>query len=341
MPNNGCAAEFAPDTAESGAVRDAVCAPPDMPLSGARFPRWALILALTLVTAAALFLFLRGGCAAEPTAIQPSASPAVGAPQLDADFSGLAVWFLDVGQGDCIFLRSPEGKTMLVDSGPAGSFGRIHLFLQRQDVARLDVVVCSHLHIDHIGGMKELFDHYEVGIVYLPPFDIAGSTYANMLASMEENGIPAEAVSAAVTPLQQWDPACEVYVLSPYKVPYDDENDTSIILRVAYGDTAVLLTGDATELAERLAVKAMPDHLFGANVLKVGHHGSDTSTSAKLLSAVQPELAVISVGRGNSYGLPDEPVITRLERHGTRVLRTDLAGTILIALDGERAWVVE
>ena len=230
---------------------------------------------------------------------------------------------------------------MLVDSGPAGSFGRIHLFLQKQGVTRLDVVVCSHLHIDHIGGMKELFDHYEVGIVYLPPFDIASSTYANMLASMEENGISAEAVSAAVTPLRQWDPACEVHVLSPYAVQYDDENDTSIILRVAYGDTAVLLTGDATELAERLAMKALPNHLFRASVLKVGHHGSDTSTSAKLLSAVQPELAVISVGRGNSYGLPDESILARLAQHGARVLRTDLSGTILIALDGEHVWVVE
>lgn len=308
------------------------------PDSGSRLWRIALILALALIAAAALFFFLR--CRSAPAPAE-EASAAAMLPQLDKDFRGLAVYVLDVGQGDCIYLRSPNGKTMLVDAGPDGSFGRIHLFLQRQGVKRLDVVFCSHLHNDHIGSMTEILNHYEVGTVYVPPFDIESSEYARMLEAMDENGVSAQAVIAAVTPLPVWDPDCALYVLSPYDVHYDDENDTSIILRVEYGRTAVLLTGDATELAERLALKALPNELFRANVLKVGHHGSDSSSSKKLLAAVRPEIAVISAGRGNAYGLPDETVIMRLTDAGARVLRTDLDGTTVIALDGERAWVVE
>ncbi len=313
---------------------------PEQPEERSGLPRWALILLITLAAIGALFFFLRPGCRSGPAPAQAAAT-AQPVPQTATDFSGLAMWTLDVGQGDCILLRGPSGATMLVDAGPAGSFGSIHRFLQKQGVTRLDLVVCSHLHIDHIGGMKEILDHYEVGTLCLPPFDIESSTYANMLEALEENGAEVMTLTASLTPLSLWDPSCQVYALAPYEVAYDDENDTSIILRVAYNHTAVLLTGDATELSERLTVKAMPNQLIKANVLKVGHHGSDTSTSARFLQAVQPEIAVISVASDNQYGLPDETVLNRLEKQNVQVLRTDIDGTVLIALDGERAWVVE
>lgn len=130
-------------------------------------------------------------------------------------------------------------------------------------------------------------------------------------------------------------------MLAPYNAPYQEENDTSIILHIQYGQTAVLFSGDAEELSERLTVKAMPNHYLKANVLKVGHHGSDTSSCRKFLGVIKPELAIISCGKDNPYGLPDQTVIDRLEKNGARVLRTDELGTILIALDGTRAWVVE
>ena len=110
---------------------------------------------------------------------------------------------------------------------------------------------------------------------------------------------------------------------------------------IAFEDAAALLAGDATELSERIAIKAFPDHYLRANVLKVGHHGSKTSTSNRFLSAVKPELAVVSVGAENGYGLPDESVLQRLLDAGARVLRTDKDGTVRIALDGTRVWVVE
>lgn len=315
---------------------------PEETASGCPIARLLLIFALVALTAAVLVFFLRSRSA--PGSDSNLAAPVATTrplPVLPTDFHGLEFWVLDVGQGDCLFLRSPNRKTMLVDSGPAGSFGRIHLFLQRQHVTRLDVVVCSHLHVDHIGSMRELFDHYEVGVVYLPPFDIDSSVYANMLESMEEHGIAAKTVTASIAELPQWDPECQIYALAPYDVHYDDENDTSIIMRVAFSNTAVLLMGDATELSERLSIKAIPNHLFHANVLKVGHHGSDTSTSTKLIKTVKPQFAVISVGAFNDYGLPDEAVIHRLQSAGIRVLRTDLDGSVLIVLDGEQAWVVE
>lgn len=305
-----------------------------------RLPRWLLITLLCLAAGAVIAFFaLRRNAALENAAVTPE--PAA-VPTVDANFQGLTVYFLDVGQGDCAFLRSPSGKTMLVDAGPEGSFGKIRRFLQQQNVEKLDMVVATHLHGDHIGSMEEIVDSFDVGSFYVTPFDSTeSSTYASLLAALDAHGVTPVSVYAEGNTTLPWDDWAEVRVLAPYDVQYDTENNTSLVLRVSYLHTAVLLAGDAEALSERLMVKAMKNHLLKANVLKVGHHGSSTGTTKKFLNAVKPQYAVISVGKDNGYGLPDEKTVNRLIQAGAQVYRTDEDGTVGFALDGTHAWVLE
>ena len=304
-----------------------------------RFSRAILIAGLCLTLLAAVLFLMR--CESEYVAALPTPVPE-SVPNVDADdFTGLRVWFIDVGQGDCTLLLSPSGKTMLIDAGLPDSFAAIRGTLDLLGITRIDLAVCTHFHADHIGGMAEVLDHYEVGSMVVSPYDIDSSLYAALVEQLDRRGVPAASVYAGADTTIPWDESCTVRVLSPFEVRYDDENDTSLMLHVSYGLTSVLLPADATELSERLAVKAFPNRYLHANVLKVGHHGSQTSSSKKFLSAVKPEIAVISCGKGNEYGLPDELVLNRLIAANAKILRTDTDGTVLIALDGTRAWVVE
>ena len=263
---------------------------------------------------------------------------AVSMPAVDA---GLLVSFLDVGQGDSTFLRSPSGKTMLVDGGPEGSFSVIDPYLTKLGVVGLDVVVASHLHADHIGGLISVLDAYPVGDFYYPPFDAESDTYFRLLDALKESQTTVHQPLAGVDTLIPWDDQVEVRILSPYDTIYQDFNDTSYIIRVSYGDTAILLTGDATELAEKLALKAQPNHLFRADVLKVAHHGSSDATFEKLLDAVSPAIAVISVGKNNDYGHPHDSLLDRLSERGITVYRTDRDGTVTLLLDGTSVSVIK
>ncbi len=261
--------------------------------------------------------------------------------QLPPVEAGLLVSFLDVGQGDSIFLRSPSGKTMLVDGGPESSFPVIDRYLTALGVVGLDVVVASHLHADHIGGLISVIDTYPVADFYDPPFDADSETYFRLRDALNESAAKLHSPLAGVNTMIPWDDAVEVRILSPYDTIYQDFNDTSYIIRVSYGNTAVLLTGDATELSEKLARKAQPDHYFRADVLKVAHHGSSDATFEAFLDAVSPAIAVISVGRDNDYGHPHDALLDRLHDRGITVYRTDEDGTITLLLDGTRVTVIE
>lgn len=262
----------------------------------------------------------------------------VGTPAANA---GLLVTFLDIGQGDSIFLRSPGGKTMLVDGGPDGSFPVIESYLTSLGVAGLDVVVASHLHADHIGGLIQVVDTYPVGDFYYPPFDAESETYYNLLDALKESQSTVHQPLAGKNTLIPWDDSVEVRILAPYDADYQDFNDTSYMIRIRYGNTAVLLTGDTTELGETLARKAQPNHLFKADVLKVAHHGSSDGTFEEFLEAASPAIAVISVGTGNDYGHPDRALLDRLEERGITVYRTDEDGTVTMLLDGTSVTVLK
>lgn len=274
---------------------------------------------------------------ASPAEPSPETS-ATGIPAVDA---GLLVSFLDVGQGDSIFLRSPSGKTMLVDGGPDGSFPVIDQCLTSLGVVGLDVVIASHVHADHIGGLISVVDTYPVGDFYYPPFDADSETYFNLLDALKESQATVHQPLAGVDTLIPWDDQVEVRILAPYDTIYNNFNDTSYIIRVSYHNTAVLLTGDASELGEKLALKAQPNHYFKADVLKVAHHGSSDATFEKFLDAVSPAIAVISVGKNNDYGHPDQALLDRLSERGITIYRTDEDGTVTLLLDGTSVTVIE
>lgn len=299
----------------------------------------AAALLITLLKSASTGAAVGEAATAAPAA-ETAAQTAVPTEQTETA-EGLTVAFLDVGQGDSIFLRSPSGKTMLVDGGPESAFDTVSAYLDAQGVAGLDVVVASHLHADHIGGLIRIVDVYPVGAFYYPPFDADSETYFELLDALNESQAAVYSPLASADSFIDWDDEVTVRILSPYETVYSDFNDTSYILNITYGNTSVLLAGDATEVAEKLALKALPNQYFQADVLKVGHHGSSDSTSVKFLSAVSPSIAVISCGLDNEYGHPDEELLSRLESYGIQIYRTDLDGTVTLLLDGTNVKVIQ
>jgi len=303
----------------------------------------ALVLALAVVVTVAALLHgaAPDASVASAAVVSPSVPAATASPSSSPVPNGLLVTFLDVGQGDAAFLQSPSGKTMLIDGGPEDAFSMIDQLLASREIAGLDVVIASHLHADHIGGLIQLVDTYPIGDFYYPPFDAESETYFQLLDALKESQATVSSPLASVDTLIPWDDRVEVRVLAPYKTVYSDYNDTSYILRVTYGNTSILFTGDATTLGEKLALKAQPNHYFQANVLKIGHHGSSDSTSKKFLNAVSPSIAIISVGINNDYGQPDKELLDRLEEAGVTVYRTDENGSITLLLDGTNVTVLK
>ena len=249
----------------------------------------------------------------------------------------LDVFIIDVGQADSILLRSPSGKTMLIDAGESKNFPAIKKKLKELGITRLDVVIATHPHSDHIGGMTKVIETYDIGKFYLPDAAHATKTYENMIAALEKkpNTKVIAAAADAVSSIA-WDTDVEVLILSPFAdAKYKDFNNYSVVIRVKYGETSILLAGDAETAAEAVMLERLPADYFSATVLKLGHHGSTTSTSADFFAAVAPKLAVISVGEGNSYGHPGGEMLDMLKAAQTPCFRTDLNGTIYLHLDGK------
>ncbi len=248
----------------------------------------------------------------------------------------LSTWFIDVGQGDCIFLESPSGKTMLIDSGEGKYYDDINEFLTGRGVATLDVVIATHPHSDHIGGMQNIIQDYSIGAFYMTDAVHTTATFERMLDALEDNDIAVYQAAAGAEPFIEWDSDVEVRILSPFEdADYKDLNDESIMISLKYGDTSILFTGDAENGAENIAMSRLPASLFKADVLKLGHHGSSTSSGEAFLNAVSPKIAVGMMGKENKYGHPHQETLELLERLGIKLYRTDLDGTIRLQLDGK------
>ena len=259
---------------------------------------------------------------------------------LPADEPSLKVVVIDVGQCDCILLISPEGRTMLVDAGPKDSFSRIRSVLDANGVTKLDVLVATHPHEDHIGSMAKVLDAYPVGQFLTIPQAQANDAYPEMCAALERNGCPvAYAQGGATIP---WAESCTVTVLNPIPAYADepkDLNDLSVVLHIRYGSTAVLLTGDAEEQAEKRMLDTFPRAMLKADVLKLGHHGSASSTGFSFFLAVDPDFAVASCGTNNDFGHPHSETLSLLHDTRTAFYSTDTDGTVVFRLDGNKVSV--
>jgi competence protein ComEC len=237
---------------------------------------------------------------------------------------------IDVGQGDAVALRSPRGRWLLVDAGPAGRDRDPEAHpavraLRARGVSRLEALVLTHPDLDHIGGATAVLSSLDVRAVYDPALPAPKESFVDVLEVAAARGVPWRAARAGDG--IELDGLRVEILYPPDSLPSDTEsNATSVVLLLAYGEFDALLTGDAYADVERALLPDLPR----LEVLKVGHHGSDTSTDSLLLEHTRPQVALISVGRTNRYGHPSPRVVGRLERSGADVRRTDLEGTLSI-----------
>ncbi|MEV2292703.1 ComEC/Rec2 family competence protein [Paenibacillus larvae] len=247
------------------------------------------------------------------------------------DQSGLKVLFLDVGQGASQLLVSPNGKTMLIDAGDNDKEQLMLDYMKKYGITKLDIVIGTHPDADHIGGLDKVIDHLDIGKVYLPKASSNTKTYESLLTSIKQKGLKVTTAKAGVK--LDWDPDVQVEMLAPVK-SYKDNNNNSVVVRLTHGANAILLTGDAESESEQDMIASKAE--LSADLMLVGHHGSNSSTTAAFLNKVKPKAAVIQVGKGNKYGHPKEKVLQRLEKQGVKVYRNDEQGTIAAISDGKQ-----
>ena len=242
--------------------------------------------------------------------------------------STFEVHYLDVGQGDCSLVLC-DGHAMLIDGGESSESSKVYAYLKQHGISHLDYMVASHAHSDHIGGLSGALNYATVDTAFCPVTDYDSKTFDSMVKYLDKQGIGITVPSAGDEFMLG---SAHVQILGPQK-NYDDPNDTSIVMKVTYGETSFLFTGDAERTAEADILDAGYD--LSSTVLKVGHHGSDTSTSYPFLREIMPEYAVIQVGKDNSYGHPTEDTLSRLRDAEVKVYRNDLQGDIVCSSDGK------
>ena len=255
-------------------------------------------------------------------------SPAASAGQTLDENAPLQVHFLDVGQALSVLVEC-DGQFMLYDGGNVDDGSLVVSYLQQQGVEELQYVFCSHAHEDHVGGLAAALAYFPAHHVYAPVTEADTKCFRDFVKYTQQQGLAVE-VPAAGTVWQLG--SATVTQLGPV-AQYSDTNDTSLVLRLDYGSTSFLLTGDMEADAERDLVNTGAN--LKADVLQVGHHGSSTSTSYIFLNSVLPEMGVISCGANNKYGHPHEETLSILRDAGVDVYRTDLLGTITIGSDGQ------
>ena len=241
----------------------------------------------------------------------------------------LAVSFIDVGQGDAALIQC-DGHNMLIDAGTNASTDALLDYLDNVGASTYDLVVGSHPHEDHIGGLDKVIANYDVSNVWMPRVQADTKTFEDVLLAIQAKGLKVTAPTPGTSFVLG---GATVTALVPNSGSYSETNDYSIVLRIDYGSTSFLFTGDAEAASESEMLAAGAD--LHADVLKIGHHGSSSSTTDAFLDAVDPDYAIVSCGADNSYGHPHGETVSKLNAMGIKTLRTDELGTIVIRSDGQ------
>lgn len=254
--------------------------------------------------------------------------------EVDNDIIGnLQVHFIDVGQGDSIFIELPNGETALIDGGPRSSEEMVLNYLSKQGVEKIDYLVATHPHEDHIGGLIGVVENYDIGKIYMPDVVHTTKTFENLLLAIQNKGYKISKAEAGDRILDK--EGLSIHILAPeINVSVDNLNNYSIVLRLDYGKNSFLFTGDAESQSEETMINK--GYGLKSDVLKVGHHGSSTSTTDEFLNKVEPKYAVISCGKDNRYGHPHEEIIAKLTNKNIKIYRTDMDGNIIATSDGEK-----
>ena len=246
---------------------------------------------------------------------------------VDTEGELLKVSFLDVGQADSILINA-NNKYMLIDAGNNEDGEKLVMYLKSLGIEKFDYVVGTHAHEDHIGGMDNIIDSFDIGTFYMPDVITTTKTFEDVLDSLEKKNLNFDTPQIGSTFDLGKAKIETIYVGKDSK----NLNNSSIILKLTYGNVSFLFTGDIESDVE----KALLNKDIESDVLKVAHHGSNTSSSNAFLKKVNPKYAIISVGTGNSYGHPKSVILDRLEKLGTKIYRTDELGTIIVTTDGEK-----
>lgn len=239
------------------------------------------------------------------------------------------VHFIDVGQGDAILIEK-DNSAMLIDAGENNQGDIVVDYLKSQNIEKLDYVIGTHPHSDHIGGLDTVLNSFPVDKVILPSATNTTKTYEDFLDAIETNDLT---VTKAVVGDTFYLGSASFTIVAPNTSSYEELNNYSVGIKLTYGSNTFLFTGDAEELSEKEMISNGID--LSADVLKLGHHGSQNASCDEFLEAVNPTYAVISVGKDNDYGHPHKETLQSLLDHDIKVFRTDEQGTIVFTSDGK------
>lgn len=244
------------------------------------------------------------------------------------------IYYLDVGQGDSELIRLPTGENILIDAGLKSGSNQLTAYLKELGVDKIDILIATHPHADHIGGMEKVIQNFEIGEIYMPKIADdqvpTTATYTKLLEAIQAKGMKINQAKAGTTIFSNDNTTLEI--LAPNNTEYKDLNNYSIVTKLTYGNNRFLFTGDAEKESEHEMLSKKYD--LSCDILKLGHHGSSTSTTNKFLSAASPAVAIVSCGKDNDYGHPHKETMSKMNSNHITVYRTDSDGTILAETDG-------
>lgn len=250
---------------------------------------------------------------------------------IDTSLDTMAVHYIDADQGDAIFIELPQNRSMLIDASTNSQEQTVIDFISELGYSYIDYVIATHPHEDHIGGMDGVLNTFKAGKFYLPNDVATTKTYEKMLEAVENNGAKVIEAKSGISIISEEN--LSVDILSPILVHAeeygDDHNAWSVICKLTYGENTFMFTGDAEAETESFLEGDLQ-----SDVLKVGHHGSSTSTSEEFFYKVDPKIAVISCGVDNDYGHPHDEIMALLERENVKIYRTDISGNITVTSNG-------